>query len=475
MTSITNNLVADRTQTFTYDELNRIKIARTQATTGTYAWGLQFGYDVWGNLLSASVTQGTAPMLSVAAGTNNRLVGYSYDAAGNMLNDGSFAYAYDAENRMKTAASVSYTYDGDGRRVQKSSGKLYWYGMSGDPITETDFAGNNPVEYVFFGGKRIARRDSAGAISCYFADHLGSSRVVASSTGTILDDSDFYPFGGERIVLSSSGNNYKFTAKERDTESGLDNFGARYNSSSMGRFMSPDSSSYSTLKNPQSWNLYAYTLNNPLNYIDPDGHVVQCKTNANDCLKAAQAAVGKDAAARLGTTTVAGKQNFFQKLFGIKAADKTVLTISGDVKSFKGLSGNASKLADLVTDKRTFGVSISTTASPTYTGLADKILSGGAETPFAGGITYTPSMGAEPEVYLDPRSSEGVDTDAARDGIPAANIGEKFAHELLGHLWGEVFGGHNVGTAANKQDSIRSENEVRATDPTRGQKTKHHD
>jgi len=76
----------------------------------------------------------------------------------------------------------------------------------------------------------------------YFADHLGSARVTTSANGSILDDSDFYPFGGERANISTSSptNNYKFTGKERDSESGLDNFGARYYSSSMARFMTPD-------------------------------------------------------------------------------------------------------------------------------------------------------------------------------------------------------------------------------------------
>jgi RHS repeat-associated protein len=66
---------------------------------------------------------------------------------------------------------------------------------------------------------------------------------------------------------------YKFTGKERDTESGLDYFGARYMSSSMGRFMSPDPGWYlqADVKNPQSWNQYSYVLNNPLINTDPDG------------------------------------------------------------------------------------------------------------------------------------------------------------------------------------------------------------
>jgi hypothetical protein len=85
---ITNNINTARSQSFTYDSLNRISTAATQATTGTYAWGLSFGYDPWANLLSASVTQGSAPPLSMSALGNNRLSGYSYDASGNMLSDG---------------------------------------------------------------------------------------------------------------------------------------------------------------------------------------------------------------------------------------------------------------------------------------------------------------------------------------------------------------------------------------------------
>ena len=71
---------------------------------------------------------------------------------------------------------------------------------------------------------------------------------------------------------------YKFTGKERDAESGLDMFGARYYGSSLGRFMTPDWSSmptavpYADLSNPQSLNLYSYTKNNPTTLRDPNGH-----------------------------------------------------------------------------------------------------------------------------------------------------------------------------------------------------------
>lgn len=65
---------------------------------------------------------------------------------------------------------------------------------------------------------------------------------------------------------------YKFTGYERDAESGLDNAQARYNSSSLGRFMSPDpANTGADQTNPQSWNMYSYVLNNPLPLIDPTG------------------------------------------------------------------------------------------------------------------------------------------------------------------------------------------------------------
>ena len=285
---ITNNRDTTRSQQFTYDALNRISTAETTSTHATSpanCWGDQFGYDAWGNLLSISpvssaYTGCTYQPLSVVATASNQISGDTYDAAGNLIvaQPGSTSYTYNAENQLTSTAGVTYKYDGDGKRVEKTSGKLYWYGTGSDPLMETDLSGNLTDEYIFFGGKRIARRDSSGNVVYYVADHLGTSRIVASSAGAILDQSDFYPFGGERIISTSSGNTYKFTGKERDAESGLDNFGARYDSSSLGRFMSPDWSAkprdvpYADLGNPQSLNLYAYARNNPLLGPDIDGH-----------------------------------------------------------------------------------------------------------------------------------------------------------------------------------------------------------
>src|SRR5258708_8813819 len=100
-------------------------------------------------------------------------------------------------------------------------------------------------------------------------------------------------------------NRYKFTGKERDDESGLDYFGARYKSSQYGRFMTPDWSAkveavpYAILDNPQSLNLYTYVLNNPLSRADPDGHCADhydngsCKVNVDPKAGKAGANAGK--------------------------------------------------------------------------------------------------------------------------------------------------------------------------------------
>jgi RHS repeat-associated protein len=75
----------------------------------------------------------------------------------------------------------------------------------------------------------------------------------------------------------------RFTGKERDAESGLDYFGARYYASSMGRFMSPDPSglAYANPMNPQSFNFYTYALNNPLRFVDPSGLTI-CDWGSSD-------------------------------------------------------------------------------------------------------------------------------------------------------------------------------------------------
>ena len=182
---------------------------------------------------------------------------------------------------------TSYRYDGDGERVVKCSGTypscssatLYWKGEGSDALAETSWTGTISSEYVYFGGRRVARRDgTSNTPSYYFSDHLGSASVVSDANGLNLTWYDYYPYGGVAASGGSDPNRYKFNGKERDAESGLDNFGARYDASNIGRFMTPDWAAkpvtvpYANFGNPQSLNLYAYVENNPTTLGDPDGH-----------------------------------------------------------------------------------------------------------------------------------------------------------------------------------------------------------
>jgi RHS repeat-associated protein len=114
------------------------------------------------------------------------------------------------------------------------------------------------------------------------SDHLGSPRDITYASGVVKARHDYHPLGEEvglRGGRDADTHKYvadnlrqKFTLKERDTETGLDYFLARYYSSAQGRFSSPDPLlSSGRLTEPQSWNRYNYCSNNPLNIIDPNG------------------------------------------------------------------------------------------------------------------------------------------------------------------------------------------------------------
>jgi RHS repeat-associated protein len=118
--------------------------------------------------------------------------------------------------------------------------------FGGNAIAERNPSAGNWTDYIFFNGKRVARRDPSGAVHYYLSVHLGSTTMVVNAAGTIENESDYYPWGGElKIIAADSGNHYKFTGKERDSETGLDYFGGRYYGNQMGRFTSVDPKMFS--------------------------------------------------------------------------------------------------------------------------------------------------------------------------------------------------------------------------------------
>lgn len=159
-------------------------------------------------------------------------------------------------------------YDGEGRRVKKTAAgvsTVYVYGADGELMAE-------------YGGPA----QTAGT-RYLTADYLGSVRLVTDASGNVVSRHDYLPFGEEipagvggrttgMVYVANPAVTQKFTGKERDAETGLDYFGARYLSGVQGRWTSPDEPfADQHPEDPQSWNLYAYVRNNPLAHIDPSG------------------------------------------------------------------------------------------------------------------------------------------------------------------------------------------------------------
>ncbi len=260
------------TDNFSYDGVNRLLTANDSG-----GWSRTFTYDAFGNMTAA----GNPGVTSLPFNGNNQIVGASYDQAGNQLKVNGNSVAYDFENHIAnetdgvSQAVETYVYDGDGRRVEK-------YGPGGTPRTV----------FVYDALGRLAAEYNSTAtvppcITCYLSDdHLGTPRLITDSNGLVAERHDYLPFG-EEVAAGTFGRNQtygstagvinqKFTGKERDSESGLDYFGARYYGSALGRFTSPDKPLVDQfVYNPQSWNLYTYVRNNPLAFIDPTGNCSQ--------------------------------------------------------------------------------------------------------------------------------------------------------------------------------------------------------
>ena len=247
-----------------------------------------YQYDRYGNrAVTAGRNHGSHEALTPTAltsfnvSTNRLLGGAAYDGAGNLTLDwGGRRFKYDGDNRMVnftvpgTLTNVNYRYDGEGRRVRKEE------------------VGGGSTTYVYnVGGQLVAEYASSGTalpgIRYLTPDHLGNTRVVTQAVvsgpdGGVVSRHDYLAFGEEIVGLGGrssslkypadpmSGPAQKFTGKERDGESGLGYFKARYYAAVAGRFSSPDPGAWMFL-NPQSYNGYSYALNNPLRFTDPLG------------------------------------------------------------------------------------------------------------------------------------------------------------------------------------------------------------
>ncbi|MCG3144288.1 MAG: hypothetical protein HONDAALG_01707 [Gammaproteobacteria bacterium] len=206
---------------------------------------------------------------------------FSYDAAGNMTQAGATTFGYDGAGRLKSVngTSSTYGYDGNGGRARVTDGGAATFyvrsSMLGEVVMEVNSAGVRRA-YVYAGGKLIAEQSTDGQFYYLHTNHLRSARAMTDVNGNLVYKGQFDPYGQALTEWSSSGNanlnTKKFTGYERDA-TGLDYANARMYNSGRGRFMTPDIKGLGSanVRRPQTLNRYAYTSNDPVNFIDRTG------------------------------------------------------------------------------------------------------------------------------------------------------------------------------------------------------------
>ena len=269
--TITDLIDGNRTQTFLYDDLNRLTKATSTGTYGVIDWTYnQIGNMTYNSKLGAYTynTNGVRPHAVIQAGANS----YAYDDNGNMVNRKGRVITYDYDNRPSSivynGGTASFVYDFAGDRVKKitASGTDIYIGKL--------YRCNNGdcTKYIFGGGTRIAAKNPTRGTHYYHGDHLGSASVVTDSAGNKVQDIYYYPYGETRYKNGSVDVRHKYTGQEEDPETGLYYYNARYYDPELGRFISADTI-IGNPRDPQDLNRYSYAGNNPLRYTDPTGHL----------------------------------------------------------------------------------------------------------------------------------------------------------------------------------------------------------
>jgi RHS repeat-associated protein len=299
LTGISHSIVGGSTlMTLTYGYDNANQLTSYAGPDGS----ITYGYDTDGQLTGATGThnetytydkEGNRTMTGYVTSIGNRLTSdgtysYTYDSDGNMLtqtriSDGQVtSYTWDFRNRLtevliKTSGGTTvqddkFTYEIENRRIGKntlSGGQSWTAYIDANPFMDFNSSGSLLYRYMYGNAIDflIGRLDPSGNAMWYLTDKLGSVRENTDGSGNVLDSITYDTFGniiGE--THPTSGDRFKYTSREWDSEIGQYFYRARYYSPIAGRFESEDPLGFAA-----DTDLYCYVRNDPTGLEDPAG------------------------------------------------------------------------------------------------------------------------------------------------------------------------------------------------------------
>jgi len=265
--TLPNGLVAN----YGYDANSRLTSLSYQLGSSTIG-NLLYTYDAGGRRTQLAGTLartgfpspvGSATYDAASELTNWNGTAISYDANGSILNDGTASYAWNARNQLVGHGSVTYQYDAYGRRTLNAAGNSLFY--DGNDVTQEQ-SGGVPIANRLTGSvdESFSRSDATGTYSP-LTDAMGNVLALADSSGKLVTQYTYDPFGNTTVSGNASSNSFQFAGRENDG-TGVYYFRARYYSPTLHRFVSQDPLGYAS-----GANTYAYALNNPVSLRDPSG------------------------------------------------------------------------------------------------------------------------------------------------------------------------------------------------------------
>ena len=266
------------TYTYTYDSLNQL----TGVTTSDDSFTATYSYDNGGNITSKTVNGITTPYGYTDTNWKDKLTSYngqaiSYDTMGNPTQNyiGSFSWV---GRQLTTIAKtdgtqLGYTYNDSGIRTKKTVGGVVTeYFLQGSTIL-AEKTGNNVIWYIYDTGGELLGFTYNGTPYYYLKNMQGDVYKVVDANGTVVASYTYDPWGK---VLSATGtmaqiNPIRYRSYYYDSETGLYYLQSRYYDPELGRFVNGD-----CLLNQESAignNMFAYSLNNPVNMADTSGNL----------------------------------------------------------------------------------------------------------------------------------------------------------------------------------------------------------